>query len=413
MEKQQSDAKRKAKKEFFDLVFFKLGKKNTAITQHMLEVMYDELKPGNPQFGLIEKANLRKYLKSARDPRCGKKEKDDADEQSFPSLSKSGSATSFQSELEAHLLMNMTIKAVDQMEPYKAVMKPHHYNTVIKGAKLAIATDEDDFKKKLNEYFKDVMNGDLFTDIFSALVEMDDHLSNQENDPAGLNDEQRIAALNFLFSDATSGMRYGEYLNSFKHLVIQFVSSIEYMKAFQKLDRISDPQVLNCLNTWGAGDDWVNAESCWIHLNLHLGNFTCIQLCLDGVNRRQDNSFVEDTVLKNSPWKSDVKKKDAQFVKRVSEALLTLYSFKKEVSSKLLQNSKKLFVLEFFMILMQQKASLQHDIVSVLELCPQDNQLSERMQRLLDVTLDRTDMWSKWLDHRDTTYGQSLVDLIS
>ena len=69
MEKQQSDAKRKAKKEFFDLVFFKLGKKNTAITQHMLEVMYDELKPGNQQFGLLEKAKLKSYLQYMRDSR--------------------------------------------------------------------------------------------------------------------------------------------------------------------------------------------------------------------------------------------------------------------------------------------------------------------------------------------------------
>ena len=132
------------------------------------------------------------------------------------------------------------------------------------------------------------MNGDLFTDIFSALQTKEDHLADQDNDPVALDEEQKIAGLNFLFSDATNGMRYGEHLHSYKALVTEFVNAITEMNSFQQVTMIDDSEIIEGLNTWIEGDSWKVAKSGWIHLNLHLGNFTRIKFCLDGINHKRN-----------------------------------------------------------------------------------------------------------------------------
>ena len=100
------------------------------------------------------------------------------------------------------------------------------------------------------------MNGDLFTDIFSALQTKEDHLADEDNDPVALDEEQKIAGLNFLFSDATNGMRYGEYLHSYKTLVTEFVTAITEMNSFQQVTMIDDSEIIEGLNTWIEGDSW-------------------------------------------------------------------------------------------------------------------------------------------------------------
>ena len=309
--------------------------------------------------------------------------------------------------------MTMSTKAQAQISPYEAVMKPHHYSTAVKCSKLALATDQDDFEKRLNDYFDGIINGSLFTDIFSTLQDQRDHLAHDENDPASLDDEQRITVLNYLFSEATKGMRSGDFSRPFQSLVTDFVESISDMKAFKMVERINDPELIESINSWAEdSDDWKTAASGWIHLNLHLGNFAHIKICLSNLHFKQGKDFVEETLIKGIARNNAEKKKDAAFVKRVSEALLTLYSFDKRTSCKLLQKWENLFDTEFFRILMKQKALLQPSIISVLGLCQNDTHLSESVQRLLDVIRDRTDVWTKWLDHPDTTSGQSLSDLI-
>ena len=186
--------------------------------------------------------------------------------------------------------------------------------------------------ERFTDYAKDIMHGGLFTDILLSLKGKKDHIENVESIPNALDEKQRIAGLNFLFSEATSGMRAGDYLNSYKSLVTEFVESITDMRAFQKLDRINDPQLLYNLTTWVDGsDDWRTANRGWIYLNLRLGNFAHIKSTLTGVLTRQGNEFVDETVFGNITQAGQERKKDAAFVRRVCLALYTLYSFKKDV----------------------------------------------------------------------------------
>ena len=115
--------------------------------------------------------------------------------------------------------MDMSTRFKEQIGPYEKDMSPHHFNLVSKCSKLAIAQNQEDFRQRLIDYRYDVVNSGLFNDIVDTLKDQRDQLEHPENDPASLDEEQRIAALNFLFSNSTKSLRYGDYMNSFRSLV--------------------------------------------------------------------------------------------------------------------------------------------------------------------------------------------------
>ena len=51
------------------------------------------------------------------------------------------------------------------------------------------------------------MNGDLFNDILNSLEKKKDQLENEEDEPVMLEEDQKIAGLNYLLSKATKDMR--------------------------------------------------------------------------------------------------------------------------------------------------------------------------------------------------------------
>ena len=99
-------------------------------------------------------------------------------------------------------------------------MKTHHYNVNLQCLQLAISINQEEFKQNLELYRDAVMHGDLFGDILNSLEKKKDQLENEEDEPVVLEEDQKIAGLNYLLSKATKDLRTDEFSATFKSLVL-------------------------------------------------------------------------------------------------------------------------------------------------------------------------------------------------
>jgi len=171
-------------------------------------------------------------------------------------------------------------------------MDPHVYSSFQKALDLPLSANQSDFEEKVADFQFSVVHSELFSEILDALSNQSDQLATIE--PTDLRDDQVLAALNYMFSEETTHLRYGKYWPSYSSIATSFIANITDMKFVQKLRPIDDLELRNAFNSMGElSGSWKTCTDAMIHLNLFLGNFKGIKRCLNSIIQVEGQNWIK------------------------------------------------------------------------------------------------------------------------